>query len=232
MPNPYIGNDEAARFVEYFASLRMLRDSVYRLHTVGQLHQVESRRRARAAIIEYSFPPRILRSQREIDGHVNKMVHEEMLRRQKKLSELAWEIYHPARRRCMSKAELQTHVHHMYEEQMRLREQRRQQSKLNLGILTKEEKEAKTKRGKELMQARELMRQREGNWRTPSAHVKHNDGDLLLVSQVPISPMPRSSPGRSSRDGGSPLRKGAHIVDMERLKRLAEPLRPRSKFQR
>lgn len=82
MPDPYKGNDKAACLLDYYASDRMLRHSVHRLH-----HQaIQEKKLAIQRIEEEVYPktPRVVRTPEEMDRYLKRRVTEEMLLRQQR----------------------------------------------------------------------------------------------------------------------------------------------------
>ncbi|RNF12359.1 hypothetical protein TraAM80_00370 [Trypanosoma rangeli] len=217
MPNPYIGNSDAARYIEYYASPRMQRDAVQRLYHKDMQHRQESQRRAEEAV--YPPPPRIYRTQREIDDYVNAMVNKEVFRRQKKLAELEWELYHPTPTRYFTEQEMERHVQHMYNQQLRKREHREREKQRLFGVTPIQKKEA---------QERAKFHELEDNWRPSSLHIKYEDGKQLLVSELAaLNAAAAPSPATLERE----TRSQRH-ADPERLRLLAQPLRVTPKVQK
>ncbi|EAN89206.1 hypothetical protein C3747_115g100 [Trypanosoma cruzi] len=216
MPNPYIGNGDAARYVEYYASPRMQRDAVYRLYNEGIQRRQESQRRAEEAV--YPSQPRIYRTQKEIDDYVNAMVYSEVFRRQKKLAELEWELYHPTPTRYLTDQDMAMHVQHMYDQQLRKRERREREKQRLFGMTPIQKKE---------VQVREKFHELEENWRPPSFHVKYNDGKMLLVSE--LAAINSASPPSETQAGEA---RGCRHADPQRLQQLAQPLRVTPKLHK
>ncbi|RNF06131.1 uncharacterized protein Tco025E_07652 [Trypanosoma conorhini] len=208
MPNPYVGNSEAARYVEYYASPRMQRDAVHRLYHKDVRRRQESQRRAEAAV--YPSPPRVYRTQKEIDDYVNAMVHEEVFRRQRKLAELEWELYHPAPTRYLTQQDMERHLRHMYDQQL-LRRERREREKRRIFGTPPAQKEA---------QERAKFHGLEDNWRPPSLRIKYDDGKQLLVSELAAINAAAAPPATCEQ--GTRAQRHA---DPERLRSLAQPLR-------
>ncbi|KAH9577669.1 hypothetical protein LSM04_004705 [Trypanosoma melophagium] len=228
MPNPYLGNDEAARYVEYFASPRMQRDSVKRLYNTGMERRRESQRRAEEAL--YPTRPTTYRSQKHIEDYVNEMVYAEMFRRQKKLAELEWDLYKPSPTRYMTGRELELHVQHMYDQQMRRRQRRERERKLRMGIIKSESDEITVKQQRAL-EEQEKIREREEHWRPPSAYMKYHDGDRLLVSELAAIHYEREIP-TSISPSTMPRRTPSRHADPGRLALLAKPLRVTPKVRK
>lgn len=91
MPNPYKGNDKAAYHVQYYASNRMLQDSVYRLHNQAITERTESIERVEKDI--YPEQPHSYRSTDEINHYLERRVAKEMLRRQQRRTARERELY-------------------------------------------------------------------------------------------------------------------------------------------
>nr|CCC92648.1 conserved hypothetical protein [Trypanosoma congolense IL3000] len=214
MPNPYYGNDDAARYVEYYASPQMMRDSVHRLHTLSIQRHIDSVRRAEA-LYQRTPPAAPVRTKQQIEEHVNQMVYAEVFRRKKKLMELAWNINKQVPPRYIKGQELEYQVHRLYKQQVQNLEQRRKERRRRLGILTDEELRG-TKRGAKRLKEREEHRMLESRWRTPSSHSKYNDGEFFLVAEY----------GSKTRVPAS------QTENLEHLSRLAKPLRPREKVRK
>lgn len=91
MPDPYKGNDKAASFVQYYASQRMMKESVYRLHNKG----IEEKRRAIKRVEADVYPPspRISRTEEEMQRYLKKRVTQEMLFRQQRRAQQERELY-------------------------------------------------------------------------------------------------------------------------------------------
>lgn len=225
MPSPYIGNDDAARYVAYYASPLMQRDTVRRLHDVGVRRREESHRRAEEAA--YPSQPRTYRSQKEIDDYVNNMVYREMFRRQKKLADLECEMYKSKPTRYLSRQNLETHVQRMYDQQMRRKENRERERLERFGTrATSAQAGVRGQKG---------CRDLEERWRPPSAHIKYEDGKMLLVSELAAVHGERSSscPPSSSADATpkDAANRRRH-ADLERLRALAKPLRVTPKVRK
>ncbi|KEG08438.1 hypothetical protein DQ04_07181000 [Trypanosoma grayi] len=224
MPNPYLGNDDAARYVGYYASSRMQKESVRRLYEDGIQRQQESQRRAEEAV--YPSQPRTYRSQKEIDAYVNEMVYAEVFRRQKKLAELELDLYRPPPTRYLTEQDMEQHVRHMYDQQLRRRERRERERMRRLGL-----EAASTERERLLLQEREINRVREERWRPPSAYMKRDDGKMLLVSELAAIHVERSaSPPTPTTE--TPKRATSRHTDPRRLQELAKPLRVTPKVQK
>ncbi|ORC92815.1 uncharacterized protein TM35_000021410 [Trypanosoma theileri] len=229
MPNPYLGNDDAARYVEYYASPRMQRDSVRRLYNTGMERRRESLRRAEEAL--YPTRPTTYRSQKHIEDYVNEMVYAEMFRRQKKLAELEWDLYKPSPTRYLTGRELEVHVQHMYDQQIRRKQRRERELKLRMGIINSEGDEISVKQHR-TVQERDKNRELEENWRPPSAHIKYNDGEQLLVSELAAIHCERAVPTSFSSNTTTPVRTPSRHVDPGRLELLAKPLRVTPKVRK
>ncbi|CBH13979.1 uncharacterized protein TEOVI_000046400 [Trypanosoma equiperdum] len=208
MPNPYTGNYEAARFVEYYASAQMLRDSVHRLHTVSIQRHMDALRRAESAHQKHTCPAAPIRSRQQIEEHANRMVYQEMLRRQKNMTKLAWDVYKPVPPKRLSSEELRSLVKRMYEQQMQNMTERKKEARQRQVVLS-DEVLAETRRGRRMLRQRDIHRSLESGWRTPSSRAKYNDGKLLLVSGGNVKSTSKERP-----------------PDLGYLARLAKPLRP------
>eukprot|EP00796_Vickermania_ingenoplastis_P003987 gene3987-2842_t len=113
MPDPYKGNEQAASLVDYYASDRMLRDSVYRLHNQAIYQKRATIRRAETQF--YPPSPRLLRSQEEMDRYLERRVTKEMLRRQQRRAETERELYPERFRRIhISEEALEEQLQRLY----------------------------------------------------------------------------------------------------------------------
>lgn len=91
MPNPYRGNEKAAYTVSYYASGRMINDSVHRLH-----QQAMEERRQEIERLDHELYPEThapIRSPEEMKKYLEFRVNKEMLRRQQRLTALERDLY-------------------------------------------------------------------------------------------------------------------------------------------
>ncbi|CBZ28054.1 conserved hypothetical protein [Leishmania mexicana MHOM/GT/2001/U1103] len=124
MPNPHCGNEKAAAFVHYYASPSMVNSSVNRLYYGG----LERKKRAEARAMEEAYPPTlsVRRSPAQLEAYLNNCVQGELLRRQQHRAALQQELYPDAEEtpRFLSKKEMTHHIHHMYDEPLKVRRAR------------------------------------------------------------------------------------------------------------
>lgn len=217
MPNPYQGNDEAAYFLEYYGSKRMLQDSVDRLYKGG----VEQRKAAEEKVKKEVYPPLPTprRTQAEIDAYLQSRVEGELFRRQQHRAALQRELYPEVESpgKVLSRSEVDRLVKHVYRDPMRQRSLRRQEivrifgeNKKSLSPSRKPEEEA-------------LLREREARWRPPSVAMKYDDNQRVLVSQYEYYASPRQANELMLKEkkGSGPQARKANLA---RLTELAKPL--------
>ncbi|KAG5499683.1 hypothetical protein JIQ42_05159 [Leishmania sp. Namibia] len=124
MPNPYSGNEKAAAFVNYYASPRMVNSSVNRLYYGG----VERKKQAEARAMEEAYPPTTSarRSHAQLEAYLQNCVQGELLRRQQHRAALQQELYPAIEEapRYLSRKEMAHHIHHMYDEALKVRRAR------------------------------------------------------------------------------------------------------------
>ncbi|KAG5476532.1 hypothetical protein LSCM1_04246 [Leishmania martiniquensis] len=124
MPNPYSGNEKAAAYVNYYASPRMVNNSVNRLYYGG----VERKKQAEARAMEEAYPPTpsARRSPAQLEAYLHNCVQGELLRRQQHRAALQQELYPDVEEtpRYLSRKEMAHHIHHMYDEALKVRRAR------------------------------------------------------------------------------------------------------------
>jgi hypothetical protein len=219
MPNPYVGNDDAAEYLEYYASSSMERDAVHRLHNDGCQRQREARQRIEAQI--YPSRPPVVRTQDQLNAflHRNKEAAD---RKQRKLLALDRELYgaKAAAAIHLDPARLEHHVKHMYDEQMR---------KMKRRLAAQAEIRGDRPPSPRELEVKELYSAREAKWRPVAHSPKRQDGkDTLLYD----SPRRRSiSAGGGSGRGSSaaPLSKEEREAKERYFKKMAKPIRVHEK---
>lgn len=219
MPNPHSGNEEAAAYVNYYASPRMVDSSVNRLYYGG----VERKKRAEAKAVEEAYPPTptARRTRAELDAYLLNCVQGELLRRQQHRAALQQEL-HPDPDEAphyLTSKELSHHIHHVYDEPLKVRRAREAELRRIFGA-NKDAKEveketvyqyyrlppssARGSTGSSPEQTRGgggagvdveavtgHFKRLEQNWRPPSASVAYDDNRRLLVSQYDYYADPR-----------------------------------------
>ncbi|AIN99341.1 hypothetical protein LPMP_262280 [Leishmania panamensis] len=124
MPNPYSGNEKAAAFVNYYASPHMVSSSVNRLYYGG----VERKKRAEARAMKEAYPPTpsARRSPAQLEAYLHNCVQGELLRRQQHRAALQQELYPDTEEtpRYLSSKEMTHHIHHVYDEPLKVRRAR------------------------------------------------------------------------------------------------------------
>lgn len=96
MPNPFVGNDEAAAYLVRLGTPAAIAASVTRLHSDGVQRRREAVRRIEAEVYPPQQPP--LRSSAEIAAHAQQMASEETTRRRQRLAEAERAVYGGLRR--------------------------------------------------------------------------------------------------------------------------------------
>lgn len=91
MPDPYKGNDKAAYAVSYYASDRMINDSVYRLHQQAMQERRQEIERLDKEVYPDVHPP--VRTHEEMKKYLEIRVTKEMLRRQQRKAALERNLY-------------------------------------------------------------------------------------------------------------------------------------------
>ncbi|CCW70737.1 unnamed protein product [Phytomonas sp. Hart1] len=178
MPNPYRHNDKAARFVDYYASADMLKESVNRLYYGGMAWK-----RATVAQTEqmiYPPEPVVCRTQTEIDDYLHHRVHHELLRRQQHRVALQRELYPEPKgsRRVLNERELQKHIKHVYNDPIRRQKLRQREIERVFGT------ERRINPVGRAPEEEKTLKALEASWRPPSASPPHDDDNhRLLVSQ-------------------------------------------------
>ncbi|CCW65018.1 unnamed protein product [Phytomonas sp. EM1] len=178
MPNPYLNNDKAARFVDYYASADMLKESVNRLYYGGIAWKKATEDQAE----QMAYPPEpvVFRTQAEIDAYLQQRVYHEQLRRQQRRTALQRELYPEPRvhGRVLSEKELQQHIKHVYNDPIRRQKLRQREIERIFGTERKLNTVARTPEDEKVLKALEA------SWRPPSASPSHRDDNrCLLVSQ-------------------------------------------------
>ncbi|CUG40397.1 Hypothetical protein, putative [Bodo saltans] len=216
MPNPFVGNDDAADYLEYYASSSMERDAVHRLHNDGCQRQREARQRIEAQV--YPSRPPVVRTQDQVNAFLAR-TKEAADRKQRKLLALDREVYgvKAAATIHLDPARLQTHVKHMYDEQMKKMKRRLAQAAEIRGDRLPSPRE---------LEEREVYMARESKWRPVAHSPKRQDGKETLLYD---SPRRRSiSAGGGSASGGrlaAPLSKEERDAKERYFKKLAKPLK-------
>ncbi|KAG5502011.1 hypothetical protein JKF63_04282 [Porcisia hertigi] len=218
MPDPYNGNEKAAAFVNYYASARMVNSSVNRLYYGG----VERKKRAEARAAEKAYPPTLSprRTRAQMEEYLSNCVQGELLRRQQHRAALQQELYPDAKEtpRYLSRKEMSHHIHHMYDEPLKVRRAREAEIRRIFGankdsdevmkatvyqyyrlptssaraLTGSSPRSAPSTRGNpDLSAVADYYRQLEKGWRPPSVSVEHDDNRCLLVSQYDYYSDPR-----------------------------------------
>lgn len=91
MPNPFVGNDEAARYIADLGSKEAMRASVQRLYQEGMQRRREAVRRVEEEVYPPLMPP--LRTAKEIELHSYAMALEEQQKRRQRFAELERNVY-------------------------------------------------------------------------------------------------------------------------------------------
>ncbi|KAK7198208.1 hypothetical protein NESM_000777700 [Novymonas esmeraldas] len=214
MPNPHCGNEEAAAFVNYYASPGMVSSSVNRLYYGG----VERRRRAEARAAEEAYPPlpSTRRSPAEMKAFLNDRVQGELLRRQQRRAALQQELYpdpeEPSRH--LSGTEMAHHIRHVYDEPLMVRRARESELRRIFGAdkgsedVKREtvyqyyripaasggsspESPRPTRGHVDVEAVAGHCRRLEKGWRPPPAAMENDDNRRLLVSQYDYYADPR-----------------------------------------
>ncbi|CAD2221321.1 hypothetical protein AGDE_05740 [Angomonas deanei] len=218
MPNPYTNNTEAAYFVDYYGSKRMLQDSTNRLYNGGVRRKKEAVRRVEQEV--YNRPPTVRRTQQEIDEYLRVRVEEELLRRQQHRVELARELYPTTESppRYLTGEEFQRHVKHVYTDPMRRRELREREIEKVFG---KRDPSVSPNKGSKRRSQKSPEDDAPAPWRPSSASLQYNDGQQYLVSQYAYYADPKKSGEVLVRNSkGS----GGRAPNYNRLTDLARPL--------
>lgn len=114
MPNPYKGNDKAAYTVSYYASDRMINESVYRLHQQAMNERHREIERLDKELYPESHAP--VRTPEEMKRYLDFRVTKEMLRRQQRRAALERELYPErfSKGPQLKEDELQEHILRLY----------------------------------------------------------------------------------------------------------------------
>lgn len=219
MPNPYAGNEEAAAYVEYYASPRMLQESVHRLYHGG----IEHKKAVEARLERELYPPvpTPRRSQANIEAYLRTRVEGELLRRQYHRVALQRELTPESmvRTRNMTPAEMQKHVKHMYNDQLKQRRNRREALLQSYGISC----DTATSRHRD-PEEEAFLHERETKWRWPSGKPSHEDHRCLLVSPYEVqSHRPRGGGGAAAPSGKRLVTSVEREKHMRRLTTLSMP---------
>lgn len=199
MPNPYVDNERAAAFLEYYASDRMVKRSVDRLYTSGMQQRRLSR--LRATLEAYPPQPRTLRTRAEIDAYLQQRVDGELLRRRQRVAELERVLYPeraPESQPVLTPEELDIHLQKVYAGPLRRRKMReaeiervfgksRDPNSLALVVPPRspQRRDSKSEEGEEKSAAKTLedymqeLKEREAGWRPPSLAPEHADAFLV-----------------------------------------------------
>lgn len=207
MPSPRDPNERAAAFVEYYASPQMVAKSVDRLYYGG----IERKKVAQARAEQSAYPPtrRSVRSQSEIDAYLQSRVHGELLKRQQRRTALQQALdptVEPPPQYLREK-EMKAHLHHMYDEQLRLRRSREAELQRIFGVSrspadvqaeilhgysrsptttiasTSPQRKQSAAQLADAEERAERFAKLERGWRPPPSSMKYDDNRRLLVSQ-------------------------------------------------
>lgn len=222
MPNPFVGNDDAADYLDYYASSSMERDAVQRLHDKGCQRLREARQRVEAQV--YPSRPPVIRTQSEVNAFLARN-KEAADRKQRNLLALDREIYGGRTSSThMDPARLEGHVKHMYDEQMK-----RMRRRLAENALIRGDKPLSPR----LAQEKELNAERESKWRPVATSPRRQDGKATLLYD---SPRRRSvSAGGPATIGGSA--RSTSLTREEReakeryFKKMSKPLKVHPKVE-
>lgn len=202
MPNPFVGNEDAAGYLDYFASSSMERDSVKRLYDEGIHRKREALRKVEADVYPKQQTPVL--SNEALTDYLRR-VKEAADRRQRKLVTLEQQLYgHPTP--LLGKKELNQHVKHMYDDQVRRRQKR-------LEALESQRANSAKKSVPQKLAEWEVNREREAKWRPVATSPRREDGKRTMVYE---SPKRASSARPVHRDPAE---------SQARLNHLSKPLR-------
>ena len=123
MPNPFVGNQHAAAYVDFYASRDMENAAVDRLYQQGMRHHQLTLKHATAAW--KPAQPSVVRSAAEIEAYATKLCDEELKNRRSSLNELEQQMY-PLHQRQLTHDAMQQHIQHMYADQMTIKQRRAQ----------------------------------------------------------------------------------------------------------
>lgn len=208
MPNPYIGNDDAAEYVDYYASSSMERDAVQRLYEEGCQRHREKLRKVEAELYPTRAP--VVRSKPQIDAFLERV---KKLNDKKRLSLIQREneIYGQPTIH-MDPARLQGHVKHMYDDQIRKIQRRSHEAAEIRGDRPIPPAAAKEK---------EFFRERESLWRPVATSPKRMDGKATLIYDSPRR--------RAVSAAGAPSKRSLSAEERQRqahyFSKLSKPLR-------
>lgn len=173
MPNPFVGNDDAADYLDYYASSSMERDAVHRLYADGCKRHREARQRAEAQL--YPSRPPVVRTQEQVDEFL-KRVKDAAERKQRKQLALEQQLYGPPPTAHLDPARLEKHVQHMYDEQMKRMRRHRAAAAEIRGDRPPSQRE---------LQEREVNSKRESQWKPVATSPRRQDGKATLVYDSP-----------------------------------------------
>ncbi len=208
-------------YLSYFASKEMERESVNRLYS----HSLQKRQSAllRAEAELYPSQPPVVRTQRQVEEYVEKVVKTDLERRRRHLLELERQVYHDP---CapdpdpLTASKLKSHVKHMYTDQV-TRFRRAQEARLKeyggpgSSSVTPARPRSASAGGKGGLAEVDANKEREAKWRPVATSPKHKDVFLSSKPPAPRKIAEQPSPGRQQ--------------DLQELneyfERLAKPLR-------
>ena len=228
MPNPNVGNDEAAMYLAYYASKDMEREAVNRLYSASLQKKQSALLRAEAEL--YPSQPPVVRTQKQVQEYVEQVVKTDLMKRQQHLLEIERQVYHDPRTldpAPLTPTRLKQHVKHMYQDQVQ-RFRRAEQNRLkeyglvpehqpmtSAGPASARSSSAVTpgrNRGSAGIAEVDANRQREAKWKPVATSPVHKD--VFLHSKPPGPPV---EPAGSEKHDMRELH--------EYFERLAKPLR-------
>lgn len=176
MPNPYVGNEDAAEYLLYFASSTMEKESVHRLYDDGIQKKRSALMKAEAELYPCRAP--VVRTKEEIESYLERL-RELSARRQRKLVSLEQQLY-PQPALHMDPKKLEAHVKHMYVDQMKRIRRKEAQTALIRGDAVNNVATTKNE-----LQERDVNKEREAKWRPVAASPQRQDGKATLLYDSP-----------------------------------------------
>jgi hypothetical protein len=205
----------------------MERESVNRLYSHGIQRKQSAMLRAEAEV--YPSRPPVVRTPQQVTEYVEKVVKPDLERRHRHLVELDRQVYSDPCAldpRPLSAARLESHVKHMYEDQVNRFRRTREARLKEYGAEDQQQqhrtatvaRSASASGGRGGIQQLDINKEREAKWRPVAASPKRKDAFLHQKPSHPATGAEQKSPGR-----------GEQRMDLEEINkyfaRLSKPLR-------